>query len=164
MRLSDCKLRYQSECLRCGETMVLPKWSDIWTGTAYSICGNAKRAVTRSRRFSRSLARGTNLHIRNDEAIGHLDLEASITVASVRGLRSPASRLQLSGTRRGNSRVWAVDAVLCGRHAESSDAKRRPWRRGQGLIAGWSEGLGAGGPSGTIQRHQPLSGSALAQP
>jgi ribosomal protein S27AE len=27
MELSDCKPRYQSECLRCGETMFLPEWS-----------------------------------------------------------------------------------------------------------------------------------------
>jgi transcription elongation factor Elf1 len=27
MQLSDRKLPYQSECLRCGETMFLPEWS-----------------------------------------------------------------------------------------------------------------------------------------
>jgi len=27
MGLSDCEARYQSECLRCGETMFLPEWS-----------------------------------------------------------------------------------------------------------------------------------------
>jgi len=27
MELSDCKPRFQSDCLRCGETMFLPEWS-----------------------------------------------------------------------------------------------------------------------------------------
>jgi DNA-directed RNA polymerase subunit RPC12/RpoP len=27
MEASDCKPRYQSECVRCGETMFLPEWS-----------------------------------------------------------------------------------------------------------------------------------------
>ena len=66
MELSDCKPRYQSECLRCGRRCSCRNGQDIWTGTAYSICGSAKRAVTSSRPLSRSLAHSC-LHIRHDQ-------------------------------------------------------------------------------------------------
>src|SRR6266446_4753261 len=38
-----------------GDDVSCQNGQDIWTGTAYSICGSTKRAITSSRRLSRSL-------------------------------------------------------------------------------------------------------------
>jgi hypothetical protein len=56
MELSDCERPYRSpNVCAAGRRCSCRNGRDILTCTAYSICGNAKCAVTSSRRLSRSL-------------------------------------------------------------------------------------------------------------